>query len=94
MPTASSAHVETQRAQDGGLPCLHTGVASLGGASFSVTERQAPATSGARWTLVAAVATQAAMVLTASTLSVFRPGGPIRGAAYRSPMRRRAQERA
>jgi hypothetical protein len=56
--------------------------ATVTGASIdtllAVTERQTPATSGARWTLVAAVATQAAMVLVASILSVFRPGGPIR----------------
>jgi hypothetical protein len=43
-----------------------------------VTERQVPGADGARWTLVAAAAAQGAMVLTASVLSVFRPGGRIR----------------
>ena len=56
--------------------------ATVTGASIDtmldVTERQVPETDGARWTLVAAAATQAAMVLTASVLSVFRPGGPMR----------------
>jgi uncharacterized membrane protein len=45
---------------------------------LAVTEHEAPAASGARWTVVAAAGTQAAMVLTAGALSVFRPGGPIR----------------
>jgi len=45
---------------------------------LAVTERRAPSASGARWTLVVAAGAQAAMVLTASALSVFRPGGPIR----------------
>lgn len=56
--------------------------ATVTGASIDtmldVTEREAPSASGARWTLVIAAATQGAMVLTASVLSVFRPGGPIR----------------
>ena len=60
--------------------------ATVTGASIDtlldVTEREAPATSGARWTLVVAAATQAAMVLTASVLSVFRPGGRIRTTAH------------
>ncbi len=45
---------------------------------LDVTEREAPAASGARWTLVVAAAAQGAMVLAASALSVFRPGGRIR----------------
>jgi hypothetical protein len=58
--------------------------ATVTGASIDtmleVTERQDPSASGARWTIVAAAATQAAMVLAASVLSVFRPGGQIRAA--------------
>jgi hypothetical protein len=56
--------------------------ATVTGASIDtmldVTERQVPEADGARWTLVAAAATQGAMVLTASVLSVFRPGGRTR----------------
>jgi hypothetical protein len=56
--------------------------ATVTGASIDtmldVTERELPAADGARWTLVAAAATQAAMVLIASVLTVFRPGGRIR----------------
>ena len=59
--------------------------ATVTGASIDtmldVTEREAPAASGTRWTLVAAAATQAAMVLAASALSIFRPGGRIRAEA-------------
>jgi hypothetical protein len=56
--------------------------ATVTGASIdtmlAVTEREAPAASSSRWTIVAAAATQAALVLTASGVSVFRPGGQIR----------------
>ena len=34
--TACSGRFAAQRAQRGGLPCLHTGVVLLGGASFGV----------------------------------------------------------
>jgi hypothetical protein len=48
---------------------------------IDVTEARPAATSDARWTLVAAVAAQATMVLAATALAVVRPGGRIRRAA-------------
>jgi hypothetical protein len=48
---------------------------------IDVTEARPSATSDARWTLVAAVAAQATMVLAATALAVVRPGGRIRRAA-------------
>ena len=48
------------------------------GTLLGITARSSPLVSGARWTLLAATAVQAAMVLAATILSVVRPGGRIR----------------
>jgi hypothetical protein len=61
---------------------------------LDVTEARPPAAGDARWTLIAAVAGQGALVLAATILSVARPGGRIRrsrpapsGASRRPPAR-------
>jgi hypothetical protein len=48
------------------------------GTLLDVTEACPPAASDARWTLIAAVVCQGAMVLAATILSVVRPGGRVR----------------
>jgi hypothetical protein len=45
---------------------------------LEATEHAPPGGSGARWTLVAAVAVQISFVLAATVLAVFKPGGRFR----------------